>query len=159
MNSDPPRATAGPGWVGRLASVAGWLNRFPTNLLGLIIRVGIANVFWRSGQTKVDGWHVTESAVMLFRDEYRVPLLTPEFAATLAAVQEHLFSALLFVGLASRFSALGLLAMTAVIEIFVYPEYWPEHLLWTGSLLYVIARGPGGWSVDALLWRRAKSGS
>ena len=57
----------------------------------------------------------------------KVPLLSPEVAATLAAVQEHLFSFLLIIGLASRLSALGLLGMTAVIEIFVYPLNWPDH--------------------------------
>jgi putative oxidoreductase len=152
LSAGTPRIT----WRARIAFGIEWVDRFPASLLGLIIRAGIADVFWRSGQTKVDGWHVTESAVQLFRDEYKVPLLPPEFAATLAAVQEHLFSLLLFVGLASRLSALGLLAMTAVIEIFVYPENWPEHLLWTGSLLYVIARGPGGWSMDELLWRQTR---
>jgi putative oxidoreductase len=130
-----------------------WANRIPSSLLGLIVRVGIANVFWRSGQTKVSGWHVTDSAIQLFRDEYKLPLLPPEWAANLAALQEHLFSVLLLVGLASRLSALGLLAMTAVIEIFVYPENWPDHLLWAGSLLYVIARGPGELSLDALIRR------
>ena len=71
--------------------------------------------------------------MQLFRDEYHVPLLPPELAANLAALQEHLFSFLLVIGLASRLSALGLLAMTAVIEIFVYPENWPDHLLWTAA--------------------------
>jgi putative oxidoreductase len=131
-----------------------WANRFPAWLLGLIVRVGIANVFWRSGQTKVSGWHVTQSAIQLFRDEYKVPLLPPEFAANLAALQEHLFSFLLVVGLASRLSALGLLGMTAVIQIFVYPENWPDHLLWAGALLYVIAQGPGPVSLDALIRQR-----
>jgi putative oxidoreductase len=154
MNETLSAGTSRVGLRARIAFGVEWVERFPASLLGLIIRVGIADVFWRSGQTKVDGWHVTESAVQLFRDEYKVPLLTPEFAATLAAVQEHLFSVLLVVGLASRLSALGLLAMTAVIEIFVYPENWPEHLLWTGSLLYIITRGPGSWSMDELLWRQ-----
>jgi putative oxidoreductase len=123
-------------------------------MLGLVLRIGIANVFWRSGQTKVSGWHVTDSAIQLFRDEYKVPVLSPELAANLAAVQEHLFSFLLVIGLASRLSALGLLVMTAVIEIFVYPQSWPDHLLWAGSLLYIIARGPGAFSLDALIRRR-----
>lgn len=131
-------------------------EKIPAALLGLVLRVGIADVFWRSGQTKVDGWHVTQTAVQLFRDEYKVPLLSPELAATLAAVQEHLFSVLLLIGFASRLSALGLLLMTAVIEIFVYPENWPDHLLWSGSLLYVIARGPGAISVDHLIRRRVE---
>jgi putative oxidoreductase len=130
-----------------------WANRIPASILGLIVRVGIAYVFWRSGQTKVSGWHVTDSAIQLFRDEYRVPLIPPELAAKLAAAMEHLLSALLIVGLASRLSALGLLMMTAVIEIFVYPQSWPDHLLWAGSLLYVIARGPGAFSLDALVRR------
>jgi len=133
-----------------------WLGHFPSAILGLIIRLGIADVFWRSGQTKVAGWHVTDTTVQLFREKYRVPLLSPEVAATLAAVQEHLFSFLLIVGLASRLSALGLLGMTAVIEIFVYPLNWPDHLLWTGCLLYVITRGPGDISLDGLIRRRAE---
>jgi putative oxidoreductase len=131
-----------------------WVGRFPSSILGLIIRIGIADVFWRSGQTKVSGWHVTDTTVQLFRDEYKVPVLSPEVAATLAAVQEHLFSFLLIIGLASRLSAIGLLGMTAVIELFVYPLNWPDHLLWTGCLLYVLTRGPGQFSLDALIRRR-----
>jgi putative oxidoreductase len=139
-------------------SAANLLDRIPSSILGLIIRVGIADVFWRSGQTKVAHWHVTATTIQLFRDEYKLPLLPPELAANLAALQEHLFSFLLIIGLASRLSALGLLAMTGVIEVFVYPENWPDHLLWAGSLLYVIARGPGAISADALI-RRASCSS
>jgi putative oxidoreductase len=134
-------------------SVVRLADRIPATIIGLVIRIGVADVFWRSGQTKVDGWRVTETAVQLFRDEYRLPILSPEVAATLAAISEHLFSALLVVGLAARLSALGLLLMTAIIEVFVYPENWPDHLLWSGCLLYVIARGPGGFSFDALIRR------
>jgi putative oxidoreductase len=137
-----------------LQAAVRWADKFPSWLLGLIIRVGIADVFWRSGQTKVSGWHVTQTTVQLFRDEYKVPLLSPEIAANLASIQEHLFSVLLVIGLASRLSALGLLGMTAVIEIFVYPENWPDHLLWAGALLYVLTRGPGALSVDALICRK-----
>src|SRR5580704_17647839 len=121
----------------RLRAAVGYADRFPGWLLGLIIRVAVADVFWRSGQTKVSGWEVPQTTVQLFRDEYKVPLLPPELAASLAALQEHLLSFLLVIGLASRLSALGLLGMTAVIEIFVYPENWPDHLLWTACLLYV----------------------
>ena len=134
-------------------SVVRFADRIPATIIGLVIRIGVADVFWRSGQTKVDGWHVTETAVQLFRDEYRLPILGPEVVATFAAVSEHLFSALLVVGLAARLSALSLLVMTAVIEVFVYPANWPDHLLWSGCLLYVIARGPGGFSLDALIRR------
>jgi putative oxidoreductase len=137
-----------------LQAAVRWADKFPSWLLGLIIRVGIADVFWRSGQTKVSGWHVTQTTMQLFRDEYKIPLLPPEVAANLASIQEHLFSVLLVIGLASRLSALGLLCMTAVIEIFVYPENWPDHLLWAGALLYVLSRGPGELSLDALIRRK-----
>jgi putative oxidoreductase len=145
--------------IARLSSAIAWAERIPSSVLGLIIRTGIAIMFWRSGQTKVSGWHVTDSAIQLFRDEYKLPIFPPEVAATLAAVQEHLFSALLIVGLASRLSALGLLIMTAVIEIFVYPENWAEHLLWSGSLLYIIVRGPGALSADEIIRRHLQQSS
>jgi putative oxidoreductase len=154
MNSVPLTPVRKSAGITRLRAAAGYVERFPSWLLGLIIRVGIADVFWRSGQTKVSAWHVTQTTIQLFRDEYKVPLLSPEIAANLAALQEHLFSVLLVIGLASRLSALGLLCMTAVIEIFVYPENWPDHLLWAGALLYVVARGPGGLSIDALIRRK-----
>ena len=105
-----------------------------------------------SGRTKVDGWlSVSENAVALFADEYRVPLLSPELAAHLATYAEHLFPVLLVLGLFTRFSALALLGMTAVIQIFVYPAAWATHLSWAGLLLYLAGRGAGTWSLDRLL--------
>jgi len=148
----PPTSTI----ASALIRARDFLNRIPTWLIALLIRCGIADVFWRSGQTKVSGWHITDTTVQLFRNEYKVPLLSPEVAAYLATIQEHLFSVLLVIGLASRLSALGLLGMTAVIEVFVYPENWPDHLLWAGCLLYVLGRGPGALSVDALIARRLR---
>ena len=129
------------------------LNLIPANLLLLTARVGIAAVFFLSGRTKVDGiLHITDSTYTLFETEYSgVPLLDPYVAAHLATYQEHLFPILLVLGLFSRLGALGLLGMTAVIEIFVYPDAWPTHLLWAGLLLPIIARGPGAWSLDNLL--------
>ena len=122
------------------------------NLLAAIARLSIAAVFLQSGRTKVDGWiHVSDGAVALFRDEYRLPLLSPDLAAHIAAYSEHVFSALLVLGLFTRLSALALLGMTAVIEIFVYPDAWPTHLSWAGLLLYLIARGAGSISVDRAL--------
>ena len=130
-----------------------WLDKLISHdLLAVIARLSIASVFLQSGRTKVDGWiHVSDSAVELFRDEYKLPLLSPEVAAHLAAYAEHLFPALLVVGLFTRLSALALLGMTAVIEIFVYPDAWPTHLSWAGLLLYLIARGGGSASVDRIL--------
>ena len=115
-------------------------------------RLGIAAVFFASGRTKVDGFlHVTDGAVALFRDEYRLPLLDPRLAAHLAAYAEHMLPLLLVVGLATRVSALALLAMTLVIEVFVYPDAWPTHLSWAAPLLLLAARGAGAWSLDRWL--------
>ncbi|ACK49280.1 DoxX family protein [Methylocella silvestris BL2] len=130
------------------------LNRIPQSFLSLCARVFPAAVFWMSGETKVDGWHLSDSAVDLFRDEYRLPLIDPSIAAHLSAFAEHFFPFLLVVGLASRFAALALLGMTLVIEIFVYPDAWPTHGVWATCFLVVIARGPGVFSLDHLIARR-----
>jgi putative oxidoreductase len=125
------------------------------NLLALAARLGIAGVFWLSGRTKVEGWlTVTDGAVALFAEEYQVPLLPPEFAAHMAAYAEHLFPVLLVLGLFTRASALALLGMTAVIQVFVYPSAWPTHLTWAVALLYLVGRGAGAVSVDRALGLR-----
>jgi putative oxidoreductase len=112
-------------------------------------RAGIAAVFFFSGRTKVSGFiDVTDGAVGLFRDEYRLPWVDPVVAAHGAAYAEHLFPLMLVLGLATRMSALALLAMTAVIEVFVYPDAWPTHLSWAAPLLLLAARGAGAWSLD-----------
>jgi len=102
------------------------------------------------------GWpRLSESAVALFRDEYQLPLLPPELAATLAATGEHLLPLLLLLGLGSRFAALGLLGMTAVIQLLVYPGAYPTHGVWAAALLMLVAQGPGRGSLDHLLgWER-----
>jgi putative oxidoreductase len=122
------------------------------DLLALAARVGIAAVFWLSGRTKVEGWFtVSDSAVALFADEYQLPLLPPVVGAHLAALAEHLFPILLVLGLATRASALALLAMTAVIQFFVYPDAWPTHLVWATALLYLAGRGAGRYALDRVL--------
>ena len=124
----------------------------PADLLALAARVGIGGVFWQSGRTKVDEqFRVTDAAVALFADEYQLPLLPPDWAAHLAAYAEHLFPLLLLVGLFTRFSALALLVMTAVIQVFVYPQAWPTHLSWAAVLLTLLHHGGGRWSLDRLL--------
>lgn len=133
------------------------LGHIPNDLIALVARLSIAVVFWRSGETKLDGWSVSDSAVYLFENEYRLPLIDPWLAAHLAAFAEHVFPVLLVVGLASRFSALALLAMTLVIEIFVYPDAWPTHGTWAACLLFIAARGPGLFSIDALIARRTRN--
>jgi len=122
------------------------------SLLALAARFGLAGIFYLSGRTKVDGLlTVNESAYTLFRDEFKVPLIPPEIAAHLAAYAEHLFPILLVLGLFTRLSALALLAMTAVIQCFVYPDAWPTHLSWAALLLYLIGRGGGTVAMDRVL--------
>ncbi len=119
------------------------------SLLALAARFSIAGIFFLSGRTKVEGLlTVTDGTYGLFRDEFKVPLIPPEIAAHLATYAEHLFPVLLVVGLFTRFSALALLGMTAVIQIFVYPDAWPTHLSWAGLLLFLIGRGGGTLSLD-----------
>lgn len=120
--------------------------------LALVDRVAIAAIFFYSGRTKVEGFlTLTDGAYALFREEYKVPLIPPEIAAHLAAYAEHLFPILLVLGLFTRLSALALLGMVAVIQIFVYPDAWPTHLSWAGLLLYLVARGAGPVSLDRAL--------
>jgi putative oxidoreductase len=143
-------------------AVIGRLGRIPHTLIALVARFSIAAVFWNSGQTKVDGlainfvtgdfklgWpRLSESAIALFQDEYKLPLLPPELAASMAATAEHVLPLLILFGLATRFCALGLLGMTLVIQIFVYPGAYATHGTWAAVLLFLIARGPGRISLD-----------
>ena len=130
-------------------------ERIPYSAVALISRFALASVFWRSAQTKVSGFSIREETFFLFREEYKVPLLPPDVAAYLATIGEHAFSVLLLVGLASRLSALGLFGMTMVIQLFVFPDGWPEHVLWIALELLIISRGPGAVSLDHLIWTRA----
>lgn len=133
------------------------LEMIPHSLIAFFARVSVGAVFWQSGQTKVSGFHLAEGTVDLFRDEYHLPFVDPTLAAIGAAISEHLFSVLLIIGLASRLSALALLGMTLVIEIFVYPFAWPTHGTWAACFLIVIAKGPGVLSLDWVLFERQKS--
>ena len=100
----------------------------------LLDRLAIAAIFFLSGRTKVDGlFHLTDSTFELFRTDYALPLLPPVIAAWMATISEHLFSILLVLGLVTRVSALALLGMTLVIEIFVYPDAWPTPVQWQAS--------------------------
>ena len=124
----------------------------PRDLLLLVARLGIAAIFLLSGRTKVEGLlTVTPATYELFRTEYALPLLPPEFAAHAAAYAEHLFPLLLIVGLFTRPAAAALLGMTLVIQIFVYPDAWPTHLSWATLLLYLVGRGGGACALDRLL--------
>ena len=132
-----------------------WAERIPYGLSALLSRCAVASVFWRSGQTKVSGFHIREETFVLFRDEYKVPLLPPDLAAYMSTIGEHVFPVLLVIGLGSRISAVGLLVMTMVIQLFVFPDGWPDHILWIALLVQIISRGPGAISIDHLIWNRA----
>lgn len=142
-------------------------SRIPYSAIALLARFSIAAVFWTSAQTKVQGlvinlvegqvqwgWpRLSDSAVTLFRDEYKLPVLPPELAAVLAASAEHGLSLLILLGLATRLSALGLLGMTLVIQVLVYPGAYATHGTWAALLLMLVARGAGRVSLDSLLFR------
>ena len=124
----------------------------PEALLLLVARLGIAAVFFLSGRTKVTGFlDLKPSTYALFRSEYALPLIPPDWAAHLATYAEHLFPLLLVLGLMTRASTVALLGMTLVIEVFIYPAGWPTHLLWAGLLLYLVRFGAGPVSLDRLL--------
>lgn len=143
-------------------------SAIPDSTIALLGRFSIAAIFWKSGQTKVQGFAIdivngefslgmprlSDSVVELFRSEYKLPLIPPELAAPMAAFAEHLFPLLILVGLATRFSALALLVMTATIQIFVYPDAYPTHGVWAAVLIFLVARGPGVFSLDHWVSRR-----
>lgn len=162
-------ASSGASSMARLIDAAiGVFERIPHSLIAFIARFSIAAVFWNSGQTKVQGlvvnlvsgefklgWpSLSDSALALFQDEYKLPFIPPEFAAPMAATAEHLFPLLILIGLGTRFSALALLGMTLVIQLFVYPGAYATHGTWAAVLMYLVARGPGMFSVDHWLASR-----
>ena len=124
------------------------LERIPLSIPQLLARLAIAGVFFRSGQSKIANWDLT---VQLFQDEYHLPLIPPDLAATMGASFELGCSTLIVLGLLTRIAVLPLLGMTAVIEIFVYPQNWPEHLTWTALLIFLLLRGAGAYSLDHLI--------
>ena len=142
-------------------------ERLAHNLLTFLARFSMAAVFWKSGQTKIEGlaidliagdfqlgWpHVSDAALFLFKDEYKLPLIAPSIAAHAAAFSEHFFPLLLLFGLGTRFAALALLGMTLTIQLLVYPDAYPTHGTWATALLLLVLQGPGQWSLDNWLLR------
>lgn len=136
-----------------LARTRAALERVPYSLLALPLRVSVSVVFWSSAMAKLANWN---TALTLFAEEYRLPLLPPELAAFMAVGVELATPVLLVLGLFTRIAALVLLAMTLVIEVFVYPQAWPTHLQWAAMLLVLLCRGAGALSLDALAARRLR---
>jgi putative oxidoreductase len=150
--SSAPGASSRDGLVGAVDRAYGWLDRVPYSLLAIPLRAAVAVVFWNSAQTHLANWDTT---LTLFEQEYKVPLLSPAFAAGLTAAIEVSMPVLLVLGLATRAAALLLLGMTAVIEIFVYPQAWPTHIQWAAMMLVLLCRGAGIFSLDELIRRWA----
>ncbi|KAA0945094.1 MULTISPECIES: DoxX family protein [unclassified Pseudomonas] len=152
----------------RIARVIQCFEKIPYSLIAFVARFSIAAVFWKSGQTKVEGFAVdlidgafnlgvprlANSTLPLFRSEYQVPLLSPEVAAHMAAFAEHFFPIMILIGFATRFSALALLGMALTIQLFVYPDAYPTHGTWIALLLLLMSKGPGRLSIDQLIARR-----
>lgn len=131
---------------------------WPESIALLFVRIVLAGIFWRSGQTKITegSWFtIRDTTWELFRTEYSGVPLPSDLAAVLATGAEHLFPVLLVLGLFTRGAALALLGMTMVIQIFVYPDaWWTEHSLWTALALVLIVRGGGRLAIDTVLTAR-----
>ena len=142
-------STSSPRSLAELAArIIHWLEAVPYTLLALPLRLAVATVFWNSAMTKLANWN---TAIELFTEEYKVPVIPPEIAAYTAVSIELSAPVLLVLGLATRPTALILLGMTTVIEVFVYPQAWPTHLQWAAILLVLLCRGAGKASLDHLV--------
>ena len=139
-------------------------KKLPADIVAIAARLAIASVFWRSAQTKISGWdfldqswqfyNLSQSTMVLFEYEYNLPLINYKIAAYLATFNEFFLSIAILIGFMTRLTAFGFLAMTTVIQIFVYPDAWPTHILWVAILLYLIKNGAGQFSLDYLLFQK-----
>lgn len=163
MTTTSPTA-ATPSAPYRLAVLADRVGRKTSDWLApfalLALRLPVAVVFWRSGRTKVEGWNifaVNDTQYFLFEQEFGMPF--PVLTAHVTAIAEHVLPVMLVLGLFTRVGALGMLAMTAVIQLFVFPDAWlGAHMFWAAILFAVLALGPGPISIDHLLAGRLVGG-
>ena len=138
-----------------LESVRRGLDRFPLSIVQLAMRIAVGAVFFNAGLLK---YRSPEFTLLLFRDEYKVPFFDPALMARMATFNELTFSILLMLGLATRLATLPFLGMIVVIQTFVYPQAWTEHLLWTSILVFLLTRGAGALSLDQLVAGRFRDG-
>ena len=134
--------------IARIDALRSTARRFPLSLLEFGMRLAVGATFFRSGMTKVESF---DNAIVLFRDEYRLPLLPPEIAAYMGTTVELTAPVLLVLGVFARLGAAALLVMTLTVQFLVYPENWPEHLMWASILAYVLSRGSGALSIDRII--------
>lgn len=151
--SAPPGAPVGYQPAVRRWFITGrdWLDRFPMAIILLAMRIGVGSVFFKAGLLKYQSF---EFAVKLFEDEYKVPLLSPFVAARVTMFNELTWPVFLFLGLATRFATLPILASITVIQLFVYPSAWTENLVWASILVLLLTRGAGTLSIDYLIEKR-----
>jgi putative oxidoreductase len=153
-----------------MIKIAAWLDAIPYSVIAVFLRIVAAHPFFVSGQTKIEGptigreifgvdltiqipTGIRDATFALFADEYKLPFLSPNTAAYATTAIEFLLPILLFIGLLTRMSAFGLLAVTMIIQIFVYPDaWWTAHAYWAALLVVLIARGPGVISLDRLVF-------
>ena len=126
------------------------LNAIPYSVVAIIARLATFSVFFRSGTQKLSDWHAT---LMLFQNEYHIPILPPDVAAYLAAGLELSCSVMILFGLVTRFATILLFGMIAVIQVFIYPSAWPDHIQYVAFMTIIIARGPGVLSLDEVFCR------
>lgn len=131
--------------LGKMKTFTPWLQ----SLALLVARLWMAKVFFMSGLTKIKSW---DSTIALFADEYNVPLLPPELAAYMATAAELSLPVLLVLGLLTPLAALGLMGMTLVIELFVYPGT-TEHYYWLIIFGIILTHGSGKFGADHVLGR------
>jgi putative oxidoreductase len=137
-----------PSLMARVRQLYDRLGQLPLSVIQLMARIGMAMIFWRSGQSKLANWDLT---LQLFANEYKVPVIPPEIAAPMAVAVELGAPALLVLGLCTRIATLPMIGMTLVIQVFVYPQAWVDHLVWMTLLLLLLSRGPGVFSLDHLI--------
>jgi putative oxidoreductase len=155
-----------------MKKIVAWLDAIPFSVIALFLRVVAAHPFFVSGQTKIEGptigreiygldltiqipTAIRSATFALFADEYKLPFVPPNGTAYVATALELVLPIFLLLGFLTRLSALGLLAMTLVIQIFVYPDaWWTAHAYWVALLVVLIARGPGAISVDRVIFRK-----
>jgi putative oxidoreductase len=136
--------------------IAVWLSGqwFESGAL-LLTRLALAGVFWRSGRSKVveGSWLTIDETQYFLFDEFGLPLPSA-LIVPVTTYAEFVLPILVAAGLLTRLSALGLLAMTLVIQFLIFPEaWWPTHSLWAALALVLISRGGGMFSLDAALVR------
>ncbi len=145
-----------------------FFRKIPEAAILFVARFAIAAVFWKSGQTKIEGFafdfiamkaefglpRLATSTGYLFEYEYDLPLIPPMIAAVLATLAEHILPILILSGLFTRLAAFGIAMMTLVIQLFVYPDAYPMHGTWLAIALLLMYRGAGSFSLDHWLVKR-----